>query len=35
MMREMPWPAALLLLVFYLAAIGLGGYVFWLAGAIR
>ena len=35
MMRDVPWSAALLLLVIYLAAIGLGGYVFWLAGAIR
>ena len=35
MMRDVPWSAALLLLVFYLAVIGLGGYLFWLAGAIR
>jgi hypothetical protein len=35
MMRDVPWSAALLLLAFYLAAIGLGGYLFWLAGAIR
>jgi hypothetical protein len=35
MMRDVPWSAALLLLVFYLTAIGLGGYLFWLAGAIR
>jgi hypothetical protein len=35
MMRDMPWSAALLLLVFYLGALWFGGYVFWLAGTIR
>jgi hypothetical protein len=34
-MSDAPWSAALLLLVIYLAVIGLSGYVFWLAGTIR
>jgi hypothetical protein len=34
-MRNIPWPSAVLLLVIFLATIGFGGYVFWMAGAIR